>query len=264
MALESNHFATALRIQLRVMGALLLREIITRYGRANIGFLWIFLEPMVFTLGVTALWYGAGLDHGSSLPVVAFAVTGYSSVLLWRNCATRSAQAVLPNIGLLYHRYVKVIDLFFTRSLLEIAGATVSFVVLSAVWTALGWMELPHDVFLVVCGWVLLAWFGIALALIIGSLTIYTHVAELLWGPTAYIMFPLSGAAFMVDWFPRAIQEFLLLFPMVHGVEMLRDGYFGTVVQTHYDASYLIGANLALTLLGLLLARDAGRRVEFQ
>jgi len=257
-------FAKALRIQLRVIGALLLREIITRYGRANIGFLWVFLEPMVFTLGVTALWYGSGLGHGSSLPIVAFAVTGYSSVLLWRNCATRSAQAVLPNIGLLYHRYVKVIDLFFTRSLLEIAGATISFVVLSLIWISLEWMDLPVDVSLVVWGWLLLAWFGAALALIIGSLTIYSHIAELLWGPTAYIMFPLSGAAFMVDWLPANFQKVVLIFPMVHGVEMLREGYFGTVVRTHYDVSYLIGANVVLTLIGLLLARDAGRRVEFQ
>jgi capsular polysaccharide transport system permease protein len=251
-----------LRIQLRVVGALLMREIITRYGRQNIGFLWVFLEPMVFTLGVTALWYGSGLGHGSNLPIVAFAVTGYSSVLLWRNCATRSAMAVLPNIGLLYHRNVKVLDLFIARILLEIAGATISFVVLSTVWISLGWMELPNDILLVICGWLLLAWIGMALALIVGSLTVYTHVAELLWGPAAYILFPLSGAAFMVDWLPKKLQDTVLLLPMVHGVELLRDGYFGTIVHTHYDMSYAVSVCLAMTLIGLMLAKDAGRRVE--
>lgn len=30
------------QIQLRVVGALLMREILTRYGRHNIGFLWVF------------------------------------------------------------------------------------------------------------------------------------------------------------------------------------------------------------------------------
>ena len=62
-----------------------MREVITRYGRHNIGFLWLFVEPMMFTLGVTALWSLAGMHHSSTLPIVAFAVTGYSSVLLWRN-----------------------------------------------------------------------------------------------------------------------------------------------------------------------------------
>ena len=78
-------FSVSLRLQLRVLGALLMREIITRYGRDNLGFLWLFAEPMLFTLGITALWTSAGLAHGSTLPVVAFALTGYSSVLLWRN-----------------------------------------------------------------------------------------------------------------------------------------------------------------------------------
>ena len=257
-------FARSLEIQLRVIGALLMREIITRYGRANLGFLWVFLEPMIFTLGVTALWYGAGLGHGSNLPIVAFAVTGYSSVLLWRNCATRASMAVLPNVSLLYHRNVRVLDLFISRILLEIAGATISFVVLSVIWISLGWMEPPADLLMVVGGWLLLAWFGAALALIIGSLTVYSHVAELLWGPAAYLLFPLSGAAFMVDWLPVNLQKIVLLFPMVHGVEILREGYFGAVVRTHFDVSYMAGITLVMTLFGLALARDAGRRVEIQ
>ena len=262
MPLEPT-FARSLKIQLRVIGALLMREIITRYGRGNLGFLWIFLEPMIFTLGVTALWYGAGLHHGSSIPIVAFAVTGYSSVLLWRNCGTRASMAVLPNVPLLYHRNVRVLDLFIARILLEIAGATISFTVLSVVWISLGWMELPVDIFMVIFGWFLLAWFGTALALIIGSLTVYTHVAELLWGPAAYLMFPLSGAAFMVDWLPANLQKIVLIFPMVHGVEILREGYFGSVVRTHFDVSYMMAVTLVMTVIGLALARDAGRRVEF-
>jgi len=68
----------SLRIQMRVLGALLLREVITRYGRDNLGFLWIFAEPMIFTLGVTTLWTYTQHLHGSNLPIVAFSITGYS------------------------------------------------------------------------------------------------------------------------------------------------------------------------------------------
>ncbi|MFN5779339.1 MAG: capsule polysaccharide export ABC transporter permease, partial [Novosphingobium sp.] len=39
----------AWQVQRRVIGALLLREMLTRYGRNNIGFLWLFVEPMLFT-----------------------------------------------------------------------------------------------------------------------------------------------------------------------------------------------------------------------
>src|SRR2546427_11338670 len=89
------------RIQARVIGALLMREIITRYGRHNIGFMWLFVEPMSFTLGIVALWTATKASHGSNLPIVAFAVTGYSSVLLWRNATNRCSKAIEPNLSLL-------------------------------------------------------------------------------------------------------------------------------------------------------------------
>ena len=63
-------------IQRRVIGALLMREVITRYGRHNVGVLWLVLEPLAFTIGVAALWTATGMGHGSSIPIVAFAITG--------------------------------------------------------------------------------------------------------------------------------------------------------------------------------------------
>src|SRR5882672_10818859 len=88
-------------IQRRVLYALLMREVITRFGRENLGVLWLVAEPMLFTLGVATLWTAGGLNHGSNMPIVAFAVTGYSSVLMWRNAATRSSTAIENNKPLL-------------------------------------------------------------------------------------------------------------------------------------------------------------------
>jgi ABC-2 type transport system permease protein/capsular polysaccharide transport system permease protein len=102
----------SLAIQRRVVWALTLREMLTRFGRHNIGFLWLFVEPMLFTLGVTALWTATKAVHGSDLPIVAFAVTGYSSVLLWRNMPSRCINAVTPNLSLLYHRNVRPLDIY--------------------------------------------------------------------------------------------------------------------------------------------------------
>lgn len=256
-------FGRSLAIQLRVIGALLAREIITRYGRDNLGFLWLFVEPMIFTLGITALWTAMGLGH-NSLPIVAFAVTGYSSILLWRNMPSRCVMAIGPNMGLLYHRNVRVLDLFVARVLLEMAGATMSFTVLASLFTAIGWMNGPEDLGKVLAGWLLLAWFGASLGLVVGALSAYSDIVERLWHPAAYLMFPLSGAAFMVDWLPARFQEILLWLPMVHGVELVRDGYFGNAVRTHYSVPFAVGACSAATLLGLTLVRRAGRQIELQ
>lgn len=251
----------SLRIQLRVIGALLMREVLTRYGRHNIGFMWLFVEPMLFTLGVTALWSLAGLHSESPIPIVAFGVTGYSSVLLWRNMPGRCVLAIEPNLALMYHRNVKVIDIFAARLILEAVGATSSFILLGTVFTFLGWMQPPQDIVKVLVGWFMLAWFGASLALFLGSLSSRTELVEKFWHPGSYLLFPLSGAAFMVEWLPKPAQEAIVWLPMVHGVEILRDGYFGSTVRTHYDIAYMAGFCLVLTALGLAQERMVSKEV---
>jgi capsular polysaccharide transport system permease protein len=189
-------------------------------------------------------------------------VTGYSSVLLWRNCAGRTIGAIGANLPLLFHRNVKVMDVLLTRIVLEVAGATGSFAILAMFFTSIGWMEAPTDMLGVIFGWFMLAWFGTALALLIGAATAYSHIVEKLWGPTSYLLFPLSGAAFMVDWLPPAFQKIVLLLPMVHGVEILREGYFGNAVRTHYDLGYMALVCLLLSFAALYFVRDAGEKVE--
>ncbi len=252
-----------LEIQRRFLHALLKREIITRFGRENLGVLWLIAEPMLFTVGVTTLWTAAGLHHGSPIPIVAFAVTGYSSVLMWRNSASRACSAVLQNRQLLYHRNVQVIDVMATRIVLEIGGATGSFIVLSIFFIFVGWMRAPVDLLEVLFGWLMLAWFGASLALLIGAGTAYSEIVERLWHPVAYLLFPLSGAAFMVEWLPPNMQRAVMFLPMVHGTEILREGYFGDVVKTHYNVGYMAACCLVMSLVGLYLLHQASRRLEF-
>lgn len=251
----------SLTIQKRVVHALLMREIITRYGRHNIGFLWLFVEPMIFTLGITALWTATKSLHGSDLPIVGFALTGYSSILLWRNVANRCSRAVEANAALLYHRNVKIIDLMLSRIILEMAGATISFMVLAITFIALGFMAMPADLSLMLTGWFLTAWFAASLGLNVGVVSETSEVFDRLWHAFTYILFGLSGAGFLVDWLPENMQKVVLYIPMVHGTEMLRHGYYGDIITTHEDPSYLIIFNLVLTLLGLLGVKYLSKKV---
>lgn len=238
-------------IQKRVFNALLMREILTRYGRHNIGFLWLFAEPMLFTLGVTAFWSVAKLHQISSIPIVAFAITGYSSVLLWRAMPSRCISAIEPNLPLFYHRNVQLLDVFLARISLEAVGTTTSFVCLILVFWGLEWLHFPENVLAVASAWLMLAWFGAGLALLLGALSATTELVEKLWHPVSYLLFPLSGAAFIVDGLPHAAQEAVLILPMVHGVEYLREGYFGSQITAHYDLGYMAAWNAALTIAGL-------------
>lgn len=258
------------RLQLRaglvkqkaVIHALLMREIITRFGRHNIGFLWLFVEPMIFTIGITALWNATKATHGSNLPITAFAVTGYSTVLLWRNMPSRTIGAIEPNLALLYHRHVRPIDIYAARLALEGIGATMSFFSLSLIFIFTEWMKAPSDIIVVASGWLLTAWFGMSLALLLGALSSKFEIVDKLWHPAAYLLFPLSGAAFSVGALPEGARDILLYLPMVNCTEMIREGYFGSIYKAYYDLPYVIVFCSILSLFALLAERWSSRGIQ--
>lgn len=257
----SNGFAHSMRVQIRVIGALLRREMLTRYGRHNIGFLWLFAEPMLFTVGVTILWTATKSIHGSDLPIVAFALTGYSSVLLWRNMPGRCIGALQNNLALMYHRNIKVMDIYIARLMIEFGGATISFVGLTLLFLSIEWIAPPNDILKVFAGWLLIAWFGAAIAVGLGALSYLSELVDKLWHPFSYLLFPLSGAAFLVAALPPFAQEIVLWIPIVHGVEFVREGFFGDKARAIYNLAYLIPFNMVLSLVALIALRYVSRRV---
>lgn len=253
-------FWESLMIQKRVIWALCMREVLTRYGRRNIGFLWLFVEPMLFTLIIAMVIIFIRHRHFGLLSPFAFAVTGYATVMLWRNMPSRCLHALESNASLLYHRHVKIMDIYFARILLEGAGATVALFFLIIFFSVFGVMSLPVDPLQVCVGWFMLAWFGFSLALFIGPVSERSKFVEIMWKPLSYILFPFSGAMFLVDMMPPQAREAILWFPMVHGVEYLREGYFGPVIKFHYDLRYMALFNLGLMVLGFSNLRHVSRQ----
>jgi capsular polysaccharide transport system permease protein len=122
-------------------------------------------------------------------------------------------------------------------------------------------MHWPADVSIALTGWLLLCWFAISLGLLIGAISERSEFFERIWHVLTYLFFPLSGALFMVDWLPQEFREWVLWIPTVHGVEMLRHGFFGELIPTHEAPGYFALVNLCLMVLGLALTRECGRRV---
>jgi ABC-type polysaccharide/polyol phosphate export permease len=243
------------KIHRRVIGALLIRELLTRYGRNNIGFLWLFVEPALFILIITLI---RGFIRGAypNLPIVAFALTGYSALLLWRNAVSRSIGAIKSNTALLFHRQVTIVDIFTARILLELIAITTTLAGLSIALWAFGWLEPPEDILQFVGGWLLLAWFSVGLALTIGGLSEKAEVVGRFWHPFSYILMVNSGAFFLVEIFPPGLREIMLWVPMLNAVEYMREGWFGSVFTAYYHLDYLIVCNFVFTIIGLSLVRQ--------
>jgi capsule polysaccharide export inner-membrane protein ctrC len=262
--LHETSFWESLVIQKRVIGALLMREIITRYGRNNIGFLWLFVEPLLMTSLLVMMWKFFRGDEVSSLNIVAFTLTGYPMMMMWRNTSNRAIGSISANISLLYHRNVRVLDTIIARMLLEIAGATVAQITVMSILIAIRWITIPTDIFYMLSAWLLMAMFAIGLGLVICSISFHFEPFGKVWSTVSFIMMPLSGVFFFVHNLPQQIQHYALMFPMVHGTEMFRAGYFGKDITTYENPWYILLCNLILLLLGLVLITKFSKGVEPQ
>lgn len=253
---SKTSFFYSFKIQTRILKALILREIITRYGRNNIGFLWLFFEPMSFTLLISMMWFFFRINSFSNLNIIAFVLTGYPMVMMWRNASSRARKAVNANLALLYHRNIRILDLVFARIFLEMMGATAAQVFVILLFIFLGLIDIPNDAFNMLCAWGLMCWFSVGLGLIVFVLSTKYEVFNKIWLPLSFLFMPISGAFFWIDTFPQNIQRLLLFIPPIHGTEMFRHGYFGPSVTTHYNVNYLILCDIILFFMGLVMVKN--------
>jgi capsular polysaccharide transport system permease protein len=251
-------------IQRRVIGALMMREMYTRFGRDNLGFAWVFAEPLVFALPVIGLWslIRARYEHGVGM--VPLIWSGYLPILLFRHCGSYALFLVRANAGLLYHARVTVFDIFLARMALEIGGNLAALGFSFVLLYALGAMEPLSDVPMFYLGYFFMIWWSVAVALIIGALSERSEVVEKVWSPISYMYLIISGFLFMAAWLPDSVREWALLMPFLQAYEMIRAGIFGSSVRTYGDPGYEALILAVLTVIGLLLMRDAKKYVALE
>jgi capsular polysaccharide transport system permease protein len=257
-------YIAAQKVQIRIIGALMVREAMSRFGHENLGFFWIMGEPLLLTVAVMIMWTLSGGTHGSEVGVVPFILTGYSSLTLWRHIVSRSVHAMRNNVGLLFHRNVRFLDILIARYVLETLGGLAAFMVAYVPLTLLGLLDPMDDPLTLLLGWFLLAWFSSAFGLLLAGMTELSDILERFVAPIMYVTLPLTGAFYMVHWLPESAQQIVVWSPLVSCFEMFRAGLFGSKVMTEYDPGYVIVWCLSLTAIGLPLAQYAQRNVRLE
>lgn len=257
-------FVEGWRIQRRVVSALMIRELVTRFGRENIGFLWIMVEPLLFAVLVGVVWrfMKGPEEHGVS--VVAFVATGYIPLTLFRHAMIRAVRVFSVNGSLLYHRQIKVLDFIFVRFIIETIGAMMAYLFIAALLMFLGEFPVPADLGTFFAGWLLYCLFSFALCLVLAPLSEMSDVLEKFMPVTTYIMIPFSGTFNMVSWLTPEAQNAMYYSPFVHAMEMMRHGIFGERVNAQWDASVPIAASLVLMLIGLVMCSRVRRQLVIE
>jgi capsular polysaccharide transport system permease protein len=250
-----------LGIQRRVIWALMMREMITRFGREGIGVIWLVAEPAMFIVGVMVI-FGFIDAPRDGISMAEYLAVSYPTILLWRNTTGRVAKALEVNAALLHLNPIRPIDLFYSRILLEFAGAMASFLILYLIFVAIGVCEWPADVLLMTFGYLMVAWFSFGFVMVMGALSELSESIDRVSHILLYLMLPFSGIFMPAHLVPAQFRDALLLTPLINCVEMFHAGYFGDRMHTYYSIPYTMSINLVMTLFGLLMVQIAIRRVK--
>lgn len=241
-----------------------MRELHTRYGRDNIGYLWMIGEPLILA-SLVALYHRGSHNHfGSDIRGVPFAIIGYCIFVIFRGVMARAEGTLEANMPLLYHRMVSIFDMLLARAILEVASLMMTIIVLLSAAVAFGFAGWPVRPLYLIAAILLMGWFSFALSMIVCAVTHNNTIAAKFIHPFIYLMFPLSGAFYQLEWLPEPYRTWMSWYPMTLIFEAARYGQFSSAKDTYIDMSYIIGSCMVLTYIGLVAIKIVRRHVHLR
>ncbi|KAA3503660.1 ABC transporter permease [Agrobacterium tumefaciens] len=242
-----------LKAHIRVVGALLVREMSTRFGSKPGGYIWAIIDPAghiaFMSLIFMAITHTPAL--GKSFPL--FFATGYLAFQFYAAMAGFLNGAIKANRTLLSYPNVAPIDTVAARYILQ-AGTTsvVSFCVLGVIL-----LTVDQPVYL---NWPAIIEAAFAATMLGLGTGIFNNVAALRFPLYEQVfniinrpMFLISGVFFLPDALPGPIRDIVLLNPLVHVVMLFRKGFYPEYRAEMMNMTYLYSFALSILFMGLLL-----------
>jgi capsular polysaccharide transport system permease protein len=251
-----------LAVQTEIVHAILLRETRTRFGAHQLGYLWAFIEPLLWIGTFYGLFWLAGRTPPPGMDLVSFLTTGIVPFLLFRETTKRVLVAISANKALLFYPQVRPLDLVLARSMLELGTFLGVFVVLlGGVALSRGQLEIENPL-LVLLGLTTAGLLGATFGLFLCALSVYSTVVERLVGPLLRPFFWVSGVFFTANDLPSQVRGLLMWNPVLHAVELVRDGAFAGYTARYADMKFPFFVILCLAFVGLTLERVARAKLE--
>lgn len=253
-AISTLNRDSAFTIQCRVVHALILREVKSRYGGRQLGFLWALIEPLIFMSLFIALFQLMGRTSQSGVPTALFFVTGFAPFFMFRDTYPQVSAGVKGTIPLLMFPQVSRTDVLLASIIVNSLVSIAVFGVLLAGCYMMGFtfhVQRPLEV-LTTLG--LLIALGSGLGLVVGALTIrYEFLSTIINVMMGRPLFLTSGLFFTADMLPAKAREYLLYNPILHCIESVRSAMFVSFESRYVDMSYVVFFALVLNAFGLML-----------
>lgn len=253
---------SSLDITFSVWRALLLREALTRISKGRASWVWLLLEPVVHMAFMVVLLTIIRHRMVAGIDAAIWVIVGMLGFFTFRRTGMQGMNGISANQALFSYRQVRPVDTVLVRVFLEgCLMLLVAFSVLAAA-ALFGKPVVPVDP-LAVLGAVFGLWFlGLGFALVFSVpnelIQEFEHILKFLMMP----LYLISGVVFPIVMVPYPYRDWLMLNPIVHGLESARLGYADYYhVPDGVSLSYLFQSGLFLVVLGLALHVRFARRL---
>lgn len=240
---------------IRVVLALILREMATTYGRSVFGYAWAVIEPVaaIFILTMVMSLTFSSPPMGTSFTL--FYATGYLPFMLYTDLAGKLSVALRFSKPLLTYPSVTFVDAILARFILNtLTHAVVFAIFITGIWLFSGLSGVVN--FGAIFRSLMMA---SVLGLGIGTLncvaTSLFPFWERVWAILNRPLFLVSAILFTFDDVPGRFQEVLWYNPIVHFVGMMRSGFYPSYDGGYVSEVYVYVFSLTCFALGLLFMR---------
>lgn len=256
-----THRKTLRFVSIRIIAALILREMSTTYGRSSMGYLWAILEPIgaITLLSITFSVAFSNPPLGVSFPL--FYAAGYLPFIFYTEVAANLAVAIRQNKPLLFYPRVTFLDALLARFILaSLTHILVFYIVITGILV----IEDTHTVIRFQYLFSALAMAG-ALAFGVGVLNCYLFEVfpawQRIWSVLNRPLFIISGIFFLLESLPNPYRTYMSYNPLSHVISEMRRGFYPYHDATFVSYTYVYLVSLILAATGLFLLKRYNRDI---
>jgi capsular polysaccharide transport system permease protein len=251
-----------LKVMQASIRALILRELQTRFGQYRLGYLWVFLEPLL-TIGALVVLFGT-IRHRAApgIEYEIFLINGIIPFFMFRTGVMLGMSAVESNKGLFSYRSVKPIDALIARNILEFILKLLAYFCFTAglIWFGYGisFDAIPQ----LLSYWVLLFFFMLSCSLVFLVLGDFSKELNKVVSALFLVIYLTSGILYSIHIIPTQYREYLLYNPLIHIFELMRHAVAPTYqLVPGISLPYVIIWLIVTTFIGLVLYKRFERRM---
>ena len=244
-------YKTAIKTQVRVISALILRETRVAYGASSLGYFWAIAEPVVGTTLMVLIFSAISRTPAIGTNFALFFATGMLIFTTWRQLTSKLMIVFDATKGLLAYPLVNTTDVVVARGILLIITNLIVILLFFSFLVMFLDAPLPAKLEQVLLAFWATVLLGFAGGLLNAVLMALWPTWKQLEGIISRPMFFISGIFFIPTNFPPSAQYWLSWNPLLHCIEWFREGYYGYYSSQVLDKNYLfscIGVFMVLAL----------------